>query len=97
MSDKEAARQRLLKSLKYDGYLKSGAVIETFGKVDRKNFVLKEHRSIAYEDHPLPIPGNATISAPHMHAIVLELLDLKDGDDVLEVGFGSGILLAYIN
>lgn len=36
------------------------------------------------------------MSAPHMHAILMSALDLKDGDIVLEVGFGSGLLLAYM-
>ncbi|MBI4176831.1 MAG: methyltransferase domain-containing protein [Candidatus Aenigmarchaeota archaeon] len=96
MSDVEEARQKLLKSLTDEGYLKSTGVIGAFERVDRKNFVLEEHCKIAYADCPLPIPGGVTMSAPHMHAIVLELLDLKNNDDVLEIGFGSGILLAYM-
>ena len=96
MSGNEA-REKLVKSLKEEGHLKSEKVIKTFEKVDRKDFVLKEHEKIAYADYPLPIPGNVTISAPHMHAIVLELLDLKKDDYVLEIGFGSGILLAYMS
>ncbi len=97
MNGNKDARKKLIDSLKRAGHLKSENVIRAFDKVDRKCFVLKEHEKIAYADYPLPIPGNATISAPHMHAIVLELLDLKENDDVLEIGFGSGILLAYIN
>ncbi|MBI4168061.1 MAG: methyltransferase domain-containing protein [Candidatus Aenigmarchaeota archaeon] len=96
MGAEKEAREKLVRELKSEGYLKTENVIRAFGKVNRKNFVLKEHEQIAYADYPLPIPGNVTISAPHMHAIVLELLDLSNDDDVLEVGFGSGILLAYI-
>lgn len=97
MSEDNKAREKLLWELKNKGYLKSERAITAFEKVDRKDFVLKEHEKIAYADYPLPILGNVTISAPHMHAIVLELLDLKEDDDVLEIGFGSGILLAYIS
>lgn len=97
MGAEKEARERLIRELKQGGYLRTEKVIRAFEKVDRKNFVLAEHVKIAYADHPLPIPGHVTISAPHMHAIVLELLDLREDDDVLEVGFGSGILLAYVS
>lgn len=65
-------------------------------KVKREDFVMPEHRSKAYDDTPLPIPADATISAPHMHAMYLSSIDLKAGDNVLEIGAGSGILLAYV-
>lgn len=96
MGEADETREKLIQALKAEGYLKSDKVVKAFEKVDRKEFVMKEHEKMAYADYPLPIPGNATISAPHMHATVLELLDLKSDDDALEIGFGSGILLAYI-
>lgn len=65
-------------------------------KVPRELFVPKEFYNQVYSDTPLPIPGGQTISAPHMHVIVLSELKLKKGERVLEVGSGSGILLAYI-
>ena len=65
-------------------------------KVKREDFVLPEHRGKAYDDTPLPIPADATISAPHMHAMYLSSIDLKAGEKVLEIGAGSGILLAYV-
>ncbi|MBI5872077.1 protein-L-isoaspartate O-methyltransferase, partial [archaeon] len=65
-------------------------------KIGREDFVSSDYRIDAYVDTPLPIPGGATISAPHMHAISLEALELKTGEKFLEVGAGSGILLAYV-
>jgi len=62
--------------------------------VDRGNFV--HNIQDAYYDNPVPIGHGATISAPHMHAHVLELLadKLIPGAKVLDVGSGSGYLLA---
>lgn len=97
MEDGNETRKRLLENLVKGGYLKSDSVIRAFEKVDREKFVLPAYKSAAYSDYPLAIPGSVTMSAPHMHAIMLEALDLKSGDSILEVGFGSGILLAYIS
>jgi len=81
--------------LEEEGIIKSEAVRKAMLKVPREDFILPEHRVSAYEDTPLPIPAEATISAPHMHAMYLSAAQLKPGDSVLEIGFGSGILLAY--
>ncbi|MEM5828229.1 MAG: protein-L-isoaspartate O-methyltransferase [Candidatus Aenigmatarchaeota archaeon] len=77
------------------GIIKRKEVYNAFLKVDRKLFVPEELEDLAYVDMPLPISKDATISAPHMHAIYLEELELKKDDKFLEIGFGSGILLAY--
>jgi len=87
--------ERLIEEYKRLGYLKSRKVEKVFRKVKREFFVPDEFKDKAYFDAPLPIPGNVTISAPHMHVICLEELDLKRGDIFLEVGAGSGIFLAY--
>ena len=59
--------------------------------VRRHAFVPVEASSFAYEDEPLGLGyGDATISAPHMVALMLEEADLHDGDLVLEVGGGMG-------
>ena len=89
-------KQELLYWYERQGYVKSDKVKKAFLKVDRKFFVPKGYEDIAYDDRPLPIPGGGTISAPHMHVIYLEELELKPGLKVLEIGAGSGILLAYI-
>lgn len=88
-------RKRLVQDLEEEGIIKSDAVRKAMLKARREDFILPDHRASAYEDTPLPIPADATISAPHMHAMYLEAAKLKPGDSVLEIGFGSGILLAY--
>jgi protein-L-isoaspartate(D-aspartate) O-methyltransferase len=58
--------------------------------VPRHAFVPESKREAAYEDRPLPIGEGQTISAPHMVAIMTDLLDLSAGDRVLEIGTGCG-------
>lgn len=86
----------MILNLQSSGYIKSPAVKRAMLKVLRELFVPEEYHGQAYDDTPLPIPGGQTISAPHMHAITLSELKLKHGDKVMEIGAGSGILLAYI-
>ncbi len=65
-------------------------VINAMKKVPRDLFVPETLRSSAHDDTPLPIGYGQTISAPHMVAIMCELLDLKEGLKVLDIGGGSG-------
>ncbi|MCS7123379.1 MAG: protein-L-isoaspartate O-methyltransferase [Candidatus Aenigmarchaeota archaeon] len=88
-------RERLVTELKSYGFIKSKKIEEVFLKVPREMFVPENLKESAYLDVPLPIPGGVTISAPHMHAIYLENLCLKENEKFLEIGCGSGILLAY--
>lgn len=89
-------RESVVNSLVIRGYIKDPAIKRAMLKVKREDFVAPECKDASYVDTPLPIPGSVTISAPHMHAIFMEVLKLKAGDKVLEVGAGSGILLAYM-
>ena len=66
------------------------SVIEAMSRVPRELFVPDHLRIRSYDDMPLPIAHNQTISAPHMVAIMCDLLDLGEGMTVLEVGGGSG-------
>jgi len=58
--------------------------------VPRHEFVPEGKREAAYEDTPLPIGEGQTISAPHMVAIMTDLLELSAGEAVLEIGTGCG-------
>ena len=80
-------RELLLDSLQ--GSVKE-SVISAMSRVPRELFLPVALKSRAYDDTPLPIGLNQTISAPHMVAIMCDLLDLQPGMTVLEVGGGSG-------
>jgi protein-L-isoaspartate(D-aspartate) O-methyltransferase len=72
---------------------------EAFDKVDRAGFVPKDMKSSVDADVPLPIGYGQTISQPTTVRMMLEWLDAKPGDTVLDVGSGSGwttALLSYI-
>ncbi|GAA0283933.1 protein-L-isoaspartate(D-aspartate) O-methyltransferase [Halobacterium noricense] len=65
-------------------------VADAIRAVPRHEFVPVEHRDGAYDDRPLPIGEGQTVSAPHVVAIIASELDLREGDDVLEIGTGCG-------
>ena len=65
-------------------------VLAAIASVPRHQFVPDDKRHDAYADRPLPIGSGQTISAPHMVAIISELLDLSPRDRVLEIGTGCG-------
>lgn len=71
-------------------------VLEAMCRVPRHQFVPEVNLPEAYEDHPLPIPEGQTISQPYVVALMLESLQLKPTDKVLEVGSGSGYVTALL-
>ena len=71
-------------------------VLAAMRKVPRHRFVDPAQRAQAYEDHPLPIPGNQTISQPYIVALMTELLELQPNERVLEIGTGSGYQSAVL-
>lgn len=83
-------KKELIEDLKAKGYIKSKKVEEAMLSVPREVFVPKDKIMFAYEDQPLSIGLGQTISAPHMVAMMTELLNLHEGDKVLEIGSGSG-------
>jgi len=71
-------------------------VLEVMGKVLRHKFVLEGYLEKAYEDHPLPISYGQTISQPYIVALMTQLLEIKGGEKVLEIGTGSGYQAAIL-
>jgi protein-L-isoaspartate(D-aspartate) O-methyltransferase len=76
--------------------IKDQKVIQAFLKVPRHFFVENSLINQAYDDTPLPIGFNQTISQPYMVAFMLEHLNLKDNHKVLEIGTGSGYQTALL-
>jgi protein-L-isoaspartate(D-aspartate) O-methyltransferase len=72
-------------------------VLEAFEAIPRHLFVPEEHRHLAYEDSPLPIGFNQTISQPFIVAYMTQLLELTGTERVLEVGTGSGYQAAILS
>lgn len=87
---------RLVERLVRMGIIKTEKVRRSAERVKRELFVPEKYRKMAYEDIPLPIGDDQTISAPHMVFMMNELLDLEAGQLVLEVGSGSGYHAATI-
>ena len=80
----------LVNSLIKDGYLKTSEIIEAFKKIDRQDFVPEEQKNEAYINAPLSIGFGQTISQPLTVAFMLELLEPKRGEKILDIGSGSG-------
>ena len=71
-------------------------VLEAMRRVPRHRFVPEDLAEYAYDDRPLPIGWDATISQPYIVALMAQALDLQPADRVLEVGAGSGYAAAVM-
>src|ERR1700687_3551040 len=72
-------------------------VLGAMRKVPRELFLPNSLREFAYEDSPLPIGGEQTISQPYIVAFMTEALMLRGGQKVLEIGAGSGYAAAVLS
>jgi protein-L-isoaspartate(D-aspartate) O-methyltransferase len=84
------SNQELVNYLKEREVLRTKEIINAFLKIDRKDFVKEEYKDQAYFDTPLPTLMGQTISQPYVVAFMLELLQPKKGQKILDIGFGSG-------
>lgn len=92
----EQARNRMVDESIASRGVKDPAVLRAMRTVPRHEFVPPEYLDQAYDDHPLPIGYGQTISQPYVVAWMTELLELKPGEKVLEIGTGSGYQAAVL-
>ena len=90
----ERARDRLLRKL--SGQISDKRVLDAIAAVPRERFVRQADRHVAYEDIALSIPAGQTISQPTIVAIMLQEMELRRFDRVLEIGTGSGYQAAIL-
>ena len=94
MADLERARENLLKYLGHE--IADKRVVEAVRRVPREAFVSPEQYHVAYDDRPLGIGFGQTISQPFIVALMVQALELKGREQVLELGTGSGYEAAIL-
>jgi len=92
--DFEAARAELIEHLSTE--IKDKRVLAAMRSIPRECFVPSERQHLAYEDSPLPIGYDQTISQPFIIALMTEALELTGKEKVLEIGTGSGYQAAIL-
>jgi protein-L-isoaspartate(D-aspartate) O-methyltransferase len=92
---REARRTMIERDIARRG-IKDQRLLKVMATLPRHLFVPEEMRSSAYHDRPLPIGAGQTISQPYIVAFMTELLELKGGERVLEIGTGSGYQAAVL-
>jgi len=94
MTDYAAERAKLIAHLRRE--MGDKRVLEVMAHIPRELFVPENVRDQAYEDHPLPIGSEQTISQPYIIAYMTEQLELTGKEKVLELGTGSGYQTAIL-
>lgn len=94
MADLERAREHLFRYLASE--ITDKRVVEAMRRVPREAFVPPEQYHAAYGDHPLSIGFGQTISQPFIVALMVQALELKGDEKVLELGTGSGYVAAIL-
>ena len=92
--DFEATKTKLVEHLSIE--IRDKRVLAAIARIPRERFVPAGERHLAYEDMPLPIGLDQTISQPLIIALMTEALELTGSEKVLEVGTGSGYQAAIL-
>jgi protein-L-isoaspartate(D-aspartate) O-methyltransferase len=92
-----SARDRMVEAQVARRGIRDSRVLEAMRRVPREAFVEAGFEEFAYEDSPLPIGEEQTISQPYIVAAMIDAAEIKPGDRVLEVGTGSGYAAAVLS
>jgi protein-L-isoaspartate(D-aspartate) O-methyltransferase len=90
MSDFDTQRAQMVEHQLRERGIEDERVLAAMGEVPREEFVGERRREVAYADAALPIGSEQTISQPWIVAAILQALELKGSEQVLEIGTGSG-------
>lgn len=91
-----SAREKMVADTIESRGVSDPTVLKAMRSVRRHEFVPTEYLASSYADHPLPIGYGQTISQPYIVALMTEMLELKPGERVLEIGTGSGYQAAVL-
>lgn len=94
--EKVILRRRMVEEQLIARGIRDERVLDAMSRIPREEFVPKNLINSAYEDCPLPIGEGQTISQPYMVALMVEKLELKGDEKVLEIGAGSGYQAAIL-
>ncbi len=95
-NDFDAMRRKMVTDQLLSRDIKDKLVLDVFEKVPRHKFIGPKFYKDAYSDFPLPIQSAQTISQPYIVALMIQLLNIKKSDRVLEIGTGSGYQAAIL-
>ena len=93
----EARKERMMTDHLMARGIKDAAVLRAMREVPREAFLPRELERYAYDDSPLPIEAGQTISQPYIGAYMIEALELRGTERVLEIGTGSGYAAAVLS
>ena len=94
--DYRIARERMVKNQLVPRGITDPGVLKAMGKIPRHLFVEEAIEGEAYNDHPLPIGHQQTISQPYIVALMTQALELTGTEKTLEIGTGSGYQTAIL-
>jgi protein-L-isoaspartate(D-aspartate) O-methyltransferase len=94
--DVEAARRQMIDQQVRAWDVLDDRVLAVMAEVPREHFVPEAYREVAFADTTIPLPHGQCMLPPKLDGRILQALDLGRGDEVLEVGTGSGFLTACL-
>lgn len=92
----DAARQQMVMQQVRAWSVLNTAVLEAMASVPREKFVPAEYAALAFADTTIPLAGGQRTMTPQVEGRLLQALEIGPGDDILEVGTGSGFVTACL-